>query len=57
MDFTCHFNTGITTRPGPWPELSHPLTEEEELEELWLSYVLEFGQVLDIPVRAISFRP
>lgn len=42
-----------TTRPGPWAELSSPLTEED-LEELWFFYVLEFGHLLDIPVRAIS---
>ncbi len=54
MAFTS-FNTENATRPGPWPEPSYPLTEEE-LEELWFFYVLEFGHLLDIPVRAISSR-
>jgi hypothetical protein len=55
MVFTS-FNTENATRPGHWPELSYQLTEEE-LEELWFFYVLEFGHLLDIPVRAISSRP
>ena len=55
MDFTC-FNTEIATRRhGPWPELSYPLTEEE-LDDLWFFYVLEFGH-LDITVRVISSGP
>jgi hypothetical protein len=54
MDYS-NFNTEIAARPGPRPELGDPLTEEE-LEELWFSYVLEFGHLLDIPVRAISSR-
>lgn len=52
MEFS-NFNTAITARPGRRPELGDPLTEEE-LQELWFSYVLEFGHLLDIPVRAIS---
>jgi hypothetical protein len=55
MDFSC-FNPEIATRPGPWPELSYPLTEEE-LDELWFFYVLELGHPLDIPVRAVSSGP
>jgi hypothetical protein len=55
MDFSC-LNTEIATRRGHLPELSDPLTEEE-LEELWFFYVLEFGHLLDIPVRAISSGP
>ena len=47
------FNAEITARPGPRPELGDLLTEEE-LEGLWFSYALEFGHLLDIPVRAIS---
>ena len=56
MIFTS-FNTEDlnATRLEPWPEQSYPLTEEE-LEELWFLYVLEFGHLLDIPVRAISSR-
>ena len=50
MDHTC-FNTGIAT--GPWPELSLPLSEEE-LDDLSFYCILEFGHVLDIPVRKIS---
>jgi len=55
MDFSC-FNTEIATRPAPCPELSHPLTEEE-LDDLWFFYVLEFGDLLDIPVRVITSGP
>ena len=54
MDFSC-FNTEIATRPERCPELSSPLTEEE-LDDLWFFYALEFGH-LDIPVRAISSGP
>jgi hypothetical protein len=54
MDFSC-FNTETATRPAPCPELSYPLTEEE-LDDLWFLYVLEFGH-LGIPVSAISSGP
>ena len=50
MGYPC-VNTEIAT--GPWPKLSPPLSEEE-LDDLWFYYVLEFGHLLDIPVRAIS---
>jgi hypothetical protein len=55
MDLSC-FDTKIATRFGPWPELSYPLTEEE-VDDLWFFYVLKFGHLLDIPVRAISSEP
>ena len=50
MGYPC-VNTDIATEP--WPKLSPPLSEEE-LDDLWFYYVLEFGHLLDIPVRAIS---
>jgi hypothetical protein len=55
MDFSC-FNTEIATQPGPCPELSNPLTEEE-LDDLWFFYALEFGHLQDTPVRVISSGP
>ena len=56
MGFYQLFNIEIATRLGPWPKLSCLLTDEE-LEELWFFYVLEFGHVLDLPLRAVSTRP
>jgi hypothetical protein len=52
MDYTC-INESAT---GPWPELSLPLSEEE-LDDLWFYCALEFGHLLDTPVRGISSRP
>jgi hypothetical protein len=53
MDYTC-FNTEIAT--GPCPELSLPLSKDE-LDDLWFYCVLEFGHLLDVPVRASSSGP
>lgn len=41
---------------GPSPELSLPLSDEE-LDDLWFYWVLDFSRPEDISVRTISSEP